>query len=161
MVRCITAHQLWRHYGVTSPPRDVYHPTAGSWLLVTSLDETSPVNPGTLFLCLENLRTLVEFEDTLCFHLADIYRGKFLRQHWLQLLAITFCRQARVRSLDKHTFTFDDPVSVPEALPIVHDWYCTNIGKDPHAEQCGKTAKLHCTILHQLKTTKAPPQENY
>ena len=81
---------------MTSPPGDLFHPTAGWWLLVTSVDETSPVNPGTLIICLENLRTLVEFEDTLCFHLADIYRGKCLRQHWLELLAITFCRQAKI-----------------------------------------------------------------
>ena len=88
-VRIITAQKLWQQYGVTSPPGDVYHPTAGWWPLVTSLDETSPVTPGTLLICLEILRTLVEFEDTLCFLLADIYRGKFLSQHWLQLLAIT------------------------------------------------------------------------
>ena len=58
MVRCITAHQLWQQYGVTSPLGDVYHPIAGWWLLVTSLDKTSPVNPGTLLICLGNLRTL-------------------------------------------------------------------------------------------------------
>ena len=121
MVRCITARRLWQQYGVTSPPGDVYHPTAGWWLLVTSLDETSPVTPGTLLICLENLRTLVEFEDTLCFHLADIYRWKFLSQHWLQLLAIIFCRQAKIRLLDKHTYTFENPVTVLEALSVVHD----------------------------------------
>ena len=55
------------------PPGDVYHPTDGYWLLFTSLDEASPVTPETL-LTPENLRILVEFEDTLCFHLADIYR---------------------------------------------------------------------------------------
>ena len=37
-----------------------------------------------------NLRTVVEFDDTLCFHLTDIYRGKFLSQQWLQLTAIFF-----------------------------------------------------------------------
>ena len=131
MVRCITARRLWQQYGVTSPPGDVYHPTAGWWLLVTSLDETSPVTPGTLLICLENLRTLVEFEDTLCFHLADIYRGKFLSQHWLQLLAIIFCRQAKIRLLDKHTYTFENPVTVLEALSVVHDWSCTNLGDSP------------------------------
>ena len=131
MVRCITAQKLWQQYGVTSPPGDVYHPTTGWWLLVTSLDETSPVTPGTLLICLENLRTLVEFDDTLCFHLADIYRGKFLSQHWLQLLAITFCRQARIRLLDKYTYTFENPVTVLEALSVVHDWSCTNLGDRP------------------------------
>ena len=131
MVCCITAQKLWQQYGVTSPPGDVYHPTTGWWLLVTSLDETSPVTPGTLLICLENLRTLVEFDDTLCFHLADIYRGKFLSQHWLQLLAITFCRQARIRLLDKYTYTFENPVTVLEALSVVHDWSCTNLGDRP------------------------------
>ena len=131
MVRCITAQKLWQQYGVTSPPGDVYHPTTGWWLLVTSLDETSPVTPGTLLICLENLRTLVEFDDTLCFHLADIYRGKLLSQHWLQLLAITFCRQARIRLLDKYTYTFENPVTVLEALSVVHDWSCTNLGDRP------------------------------
>ena len=28
IVRCITAHQLWQQNDVTSPPGDVYHPTA-------------------------------------------------------------------------------------------------------------------------------------
>ena len=89
MIRCTTAQKLWEQFGVTSPPGDVYHPPTGCWLLVTSLYEASPVTPGILLICLENLRTLVESEDTLCFHLADIYRGKFLSQHWLQLKAIS------------------------------------------------------------------------
>ena len=58
---------LWEQYGLTSPPGDVYHPTAGWWLLVTSLDETSLVSPGTILICLENLRTLVEFDNSFCF----------------------------------------------------------------------------------------------
>ena len=106
----------------------MYHPTDGCWLLVTSLDEASPVTLETLLVCLENLRTLVEFEDTLCFHLADIYRGKFLSQHWLQLLAITFCRQAKIRLLDEHMYTFESQATVLEALSVVHDWSCTNLG---------------------------------
>ena len=153
MVRCTTAQKLWQQYGVTSPPGDVYHPTAGWWLLVTSLDETSPVNPGTLLICLENLRTLVEFEDTLCFHLADIYRGKFLSQHWLQLLAITFCRQAKIRLLDKHTYTFENPVTVLEALSVVHDWSCTNLGDRPLRRTVWQDRKA---ILDHLK----PSQDN-
>ena len=153
MVRCITAQKLWQQYGVASPPGDVYHPTAGWWLLVTSLDETSPVNPGTLLICLENLRTLVEFEDTLCFHLADIYRGKFLCQHWLQLLAITFCRQAKIRLLDKHTYTFENPVTVLEALSVVHDWSCTNLGDRPLRRTVWQDRKA---ILDHLK----PSQDN-
>ena len=151
MVRCITAQKLWQQYGVTSPPGDVYHPTAGWWLLVTSLDETSPVNPGTLLICLENLRTLVEFEDTLCFHLADIYRGKFLSQHWLQLLAITFCRQAKIRLLDKHTYTFENPVTVLEALSVVHDWSCTNLGDKPLRRTVWQDRKA---ILDHLKPSR-------
>ena len=131
MVRCINAHQLWQKYDVTSPPGDVYRPTAGWWLLVTSLDETSPVNPGTLLICLENLFGLVEFEDTHCLHLADIYRGRVPSQHWLQLLAIIFCRQVKIRLLDKHTYTFENPVTVLAALSVVHDWSYTNMGNRP------------------------------
>ena len=29
LIRCITAHQIWQQYGVTSTPVDVYHPNAG------------------------------------------------------------------------------------------------------------------------------------
>ena len=47
IVGYITMHQLWQQYGVTSPPGDVYQPTAGWWQL-----ETSSVNPGTLLICL-------------------------------------------------------------------------------------------------------------
>ena len=81
MVRCISAHQPWQQYSVTSPPGDVYHPSAGWWLLVTSLDETSPVNLRTRLIRLETLGTLVEFDDTDCFHSADIYCVQFLSQH--------------------------------------------------------------------------------
>ena len=73
----------------------------------------------------------MEFEDTLCFHLADIYRGNFLSQHWLQLLAITFCRQAKIRLLDKYMYTFENPATVLEALSVIHDWSCTNLGDRP------------------------------
>ena len=131
MIRCTTAQKLWEQFGVTSPPGDVYHPTAGCWLLDTSLDETSPVMPGILLICLENLRTLVEYEDTLCFHLADIYRGKFLSQHWLQLIANIFCRQAKIRLLDRYTYAFENPTTVLEALSTVHGWSCTNLGNRP------------------------------
>ena len=172
MVRCITAQKLWQQYGVTSPPGDVYHPTAGWWLLVTSLDETSPVNPGTLLICLENLRTLVEFEDTLCFHLADIYRGKFLSQHWLQLLAITFCRQTKIRLLDKYTYAFENPVTVLEALSVVHDWSCTNLGDRPLRRTVWQDHKAildhltpnqdnQSTITGKLLTTHPKVKPNY
>ena len=126
MVRCITAHQLWKKYRVASKG-DVFHP----WmmLLVTCLDETTLVSPTTLLTCLENLRTIVEPEDTLCFHLADIYRGSFLRQHWLQLIAIVHCRQARIHFLNRQSYTPDNPTAVTvEALSILHDWFSTNMG---------------------------------
>ena len=77
-IRCISAHQLWEKYHVTSPLGDIYRPTQGWWLLVTSSNETTLVSPTALLMCLESLRTVVEAEDTLCFYLADIYRGKFL-----------------------------------------------------------------------------------
>ena len=153
MVLCITAHQQWQQYSLTSTPGDEHHPTAGWWLLVTSLDETSPVNPGTLLTCLENLRTIVDFDDKLCFHLPDIYPGKFLSQHWFQLLAIIFCRQAKIRLLDKNTYTFENPVTVLAALSVVHDWSCTNMGNRP----------LRRTVWHDRKAIRdhpAPSQDN-
>ena len=131
MVRCITTHQLWAKYRVASPPGDEYHPTQEWWLLVTSLDETTLVSPTTMLMCLENLRTIVEPEDTLCFHLADIYRGKLLSQQWLQVIAIVFCRQARIHFLDQHSYTPEKPVTVLEALWIVHEWSSTNMGDRP------------------------------
>ena len=54
MIHFTTAQKIWQQYGVTSPPGDVYHPTAGCWLIVTSLDEAPPVTPETLLICLEN-----------------------------------------------------------------------------------------------------------
>ena len=119
MNRCITAHQLWEKYRVASSPGDIYQPTQGWWLLVTSLDETTPVSSITLLMCLESQRTVVEAEDTLCFHLADIYRGKFLSQHWL--IAIVFCRQAEIQVLDQQTYNLEKPITVLEALYVVHD----------------------------------------
>ena len=122
MIRCITANQLWQKYHITSPPGDVYQPSTGWWLLVTSLDDSSLFPPTTLLLCLENLRTLVESNDTLCFHLADTYRGKFLSQHWLQLIAIVFCRQTKICILDRLTYTPEIPISPLEALSVMHSW---------------------------------------
>ena len=133
------------------PPGEVYHPSTGCWLLDTSLDEVTPVTPGILLICLENLRTLVEFEDTLCFHLADIYRGKFLSQHWLQLLGIIFCRQAT--SIDKYVYTFENPRTVLEALSVVHNWSCTNLGNRPLRRTVWQDRKA---ILDHL----APSQDN-
>ena len=78
---------------------------AGWWPLVASLDETSLVSPGSLFVCPEKLRTLVEFDNTLCFHLADIICGKLHFQPWLKLLAKISCRQAKIRLLDKQPYT--------------------------------------------------------
>ena len=131
MVRCITAHQLWEKYRIASPPGDIYQPTKGWWLLVTSLDATTLVSPTTLLMCLESLRTVTEPESTLCFHLADIHRGKFLSQHWLQLIAVIFCRQAKIYFLDRQPYTPEKPVTVNEALSIAHDWSSTNMGGRP------------------------------
>ena len=89
------------------------------------------MTPATLLICLESLRTLVEFDDTLCFHLADKYRRKFSSQQWLQQVAIIFCRQAKIQLLDKHVYTFENPATVQEALSIFHDWSNTNMGNHP------------------------------
>ena len=131
MIRCITANQLWQKYHIASPPGDVYQPSTGWWLLVTSLDDSSLVSPTTLLLCLENLRTLVESNDTLCFHLADIYRGKFLSRHWLQLIAIIFCRQTKICILDRLTYTHEMLISPLEALSVMHSWSCVHMGNRP------------------------------
>ena len=141
MIRCITANQLWQKNHITSPPGDVYQPSTGWWLLVTSLDDSSLVSPTTLLLCLENLRTLVESNDTLCFHLADIYRGKFLSQHWLQLIAIVFCRQTKICILDRLTYTPEMPISPLEALSVMHSWSCVHMGNRPCIVQYGTIAK--------------------
>ena len=82
-------------------------------------------------MCIENLGTEVEAKDTLCFHLAGIYQGKFLSQHWLQLIAIIFCGQAEIYILDRQTYTPEKPITALEALSIVHDWSCTNMGDRP------------------------------
>ena len=82
-------------------------------------------------ICLENLSTLIEVDDALCFHLVDIYRGKFLSQHWLQLIAITFCRQANIHILDRLTYTPEAPITPLEALTVIHDWSCINMGDRP------------------------------
>ena len=131
MIRRITANQLWKQYHIASPPGDVYQPSTGWWLLVTSLDDSSLVSPTTLLLCLENLRTLVESNDSLCFHLADIYRGKFLSRHWLQLIAIIFCRQTRICILDRLTYTPEMPISPLEVLSVMHSWSCVHMGNRP------------------------------
>ena len=155
MIRFITANQLWQKYHITSPPGDVYQPSTGWWLLVTSLDDSSLVSPTTLLLCLENLRTLVESNDTLCFHLADIYRGKFLSQHWLQLMAIVFCRQTKICILDRLTYTPELPISPLEALSVMHSWSCVQMGNRP----------LHRTIWNDRKAIFAHlmlnPLENH
>ena len=82
-------------------------------------------------MCLENLRTLVETIDTLCFHLADIYRGKLLSQHWLQLIAIIFCREARIHILDRLTYTPETPIPTLEALSTIHNWSYIHMGDRP------------------------------
>ena len=160
MILCITANQIWQQYGVTSPLGDEYHPTTGWWLLVTSLDETSPVNPETPLTCLENLRTLVEFEFTLCFHLANIYRGKFLIQHWSQLLAVTFYKQNFPYWIN--TLYVLRYVTVLEALSVVHDWSYTNMDnrQQRNAEQYGKTAKPYWNPSRQFKTINSPSLDN-
>ena len=122
---------LWEKYHIASPPGDIYQPTKGWWLLVTSLDATTLVSPTTLLMCLESLRTVTEPESTLCFHMPDIHRGKFLSQHWLQLIAVIFCRQAKIYFLDRQSYTPEKPVTVNEALSIAHDWSSTNMGGRP------------------------------
>ena len=56
MIRCIIANHLEEKYGIMSPPGDVYQHTNAWWLLVTSMDETSPVSTSMPLICLGNLR---------------------------------------------------------------------------------------------------------
>ena len=129
MIRCITAHQLWEKYHFASPPGDINRPTRGWLLLVTPLDETTPVSPITLLMCQKSLRTVVEADDTLCFHLADIYRGKVWSRHWFQLVAIVFCREAEIQVLYQQTYTPKKPITVLEALSVLHDLSCTCVAR--------------------------------
>ena len=78
----------------------------------------------------------METSGTLCFHLGDIYRGKFLSQHWLQLIAIIFCRQTKICILDRFTYTPDTSMFTLEALSIMHSWSCTHMG--------------NCTLHHTI-----------
>ena len=102
-VRCITADVLYEQYGIVAPPGDVCTPESNWWLLVTALDTSTPVQPTTLLLCLENLRTVVETTSTLCFLLTDYFRGKFSCQDWLRLIAMVLCRQSRIFLKDTQT----------------------------------------------------------
>ena len=157
MIRCVTAHRLWEKYHVVSHLGDVYQPTQGWWLLVTSINYSALVSPITLFMCLENLRTLVEAQDTFCFHLADIYRGKFSSQHWLPLIAITFCRQAKIHILDRLTYTAESPITALAALFIVHDWSCIHMGDRP----LGRTKwEDRRAIFEQLKPQPIDEHDN-
>ena len=54
-----------------------------------------------------------------------------MSQHWLQLIAITLCRQARIHVLDRLTYIPEAPITAHEALSIVHDWSCINMGDRP------------------------------
>ena len=68
-------------------------------------------------------RTLVETNDTLCFHLAS--------QHWLQLIAIIFCRETRIHILDRLTFTPETPIPTLEARSSIHNWSYRHMGDRP------------------------------
>ena len=117
-----------------------------------------------LLVCLENLRTLVEFNTTVCFNLTDIYRANFFQQHWLQLIGLVFCRQARIRILDRHTYTLVKPIAVLEALSMIHDWSCTNMPtwvSDPCAVLYDKRERLiSSTWSHHHQTTLPKPRVN-
>ena len=88
----------------------MHSPDIGLWLLVTSLDTSTPIKPTTLLFCLENLRTVVEVNAVLTFFLMDHFRGKFSAEDWLQLIAMVFCRQARMVIEDNALHCFSTPV---------------------------------------------------
>ena len=95
-MRCITSHQLLEQYGQNTV--EVVDASNSKWcLLVASLDKILPVDPGSLLVYLKIIRTLVGTNNRLCFHLADPFQRNPFSQHWQQLIAITFCRQTKVR----------------------------------------------------------------
>ena len=124
-------------------------------------------------MCLESLRTVVEAEETLCFHLADNYCGKPLSQHWLQLKAIVFCRQARIHVPNQQTYTLEKPRTRLEVLSVVHDWSCTNMGDRPLRRTIWQDRRAvlgnlapHCFDDHNNATgkwliTQPKPRPNY
>ena len=95
-----------------------------------------------LLICLENLRFPTY-----------IFRGSFLSQDWLQLIAIVFCRQARIRVLDNQTCSFEKPITILEALSIAQDdgeLWVFNTTTRQRSEQYDKEMTNH-TAISQTK----------
>ena len=104
----------------------MYHPTDNWWFLGTSWDGTSTVLAGTLLISLQNLCTLVNFDNTSFLPSGPVSR------YFLQLLyskASMICRPANIRVSDAHTYSFEASLAGHEALSIVNDWPSTNIGE--------------------------------
>ena len=76
MVRCITADLLRDKYGLIARAGDVYQPIRTLWLLIIAYRASDLVHTNSLRSCLENLRTTAASDLILCFHIADLYRGK-------------------------------------------------------------------------------------
>ena len=65
-------------------------------------------------------------EHILCFQIFDFYRGKFDFRHWLELIAIIFCRHPRIRILDHYMHHFDPPQTVVQTLKTIDTWSRAN-----------------------------------
>ena len=105
---------------------DVYQIAENWWLLITAETTDSLVDPQDLRSCLENLRTLTDPEHILCFQVLDFYRGKFDFRHWLELIAIIFCRHPRIRILDHYVHHFDPSQTVVQTLKTIDTWSRAN-----------------------------------
>ena len=75
---------------------------------------------------MENLRTLTDPEHILCFQVFDFYRGKFLFGQWLEMMAILFCKQPRIRILDEYIHNFDSPQTIIQTLKTIDTWSRAN-----------------------------------
>ena len=103
---CVSADLVLDQYAVDVTVGDVYQPADDWWLLITAQPSSALVKSVDLVVCLENLRTLTDKEQVLCFQIFDFFRGKFHLHDWIELIALVFYDQVRVRVLDQYTHPF-------------------------------------------------------
>ena len=81
--------------------------------------------------CLENLRTLTDFDQVLSFQVFDFYRGKFKFREWIELIALIFWEQSCIRVLDREIHEFDAPQSIVQCLKMLDNWSRANTDNRP------------------------------
>ena len=89
------------------------------------------VRPNDLKTCLENLRTLTDFDQVLSFQVFDFYRGKFKFREWIELIALIFWEQSCIRVLDREIHEFDAPQSIVQCLKMLDNWSRANTDNRP------------------------------